>query len=172
MSNISPSSCIDVKKLSSLLQNLIFKFDISINKLNFSNIFDILCASKRSLNLLLDRSICSLTPFFSFLLGLYNNVRCLNVVNFMMIACFLSFLGLIRCSLSIFESGMSNHALFTNLLTFSRIFSETSSFSRGMLIIHRQVLGLYCSLYSTKCSRFLHFSRTATFLSLSVFMCF
>ena len=130
--------------------------------LTFSTYF---CASNRSLNLFLDRSICSLTQFFSFLLALYNNVWCLNVVNFTMLDYFLSFLCPARCALLIFESGMSTSASFTNLLTFSRSFSDVSSFSHGMLVIRRQVLRLYCSLHSSKCSRFLHFSWSATLLS-------
>ena len=65
-------------------------------------------------------------------------MRYLNVVNFNMIAYFLSFLGPIWCALLILESGMSTPASFTNLLTFSSPFSYVSSFSHGMLVIHIQ----------------------------------
>ena len=77
------------------------------------------------------------------------------------------FLGPVRCALLILESGMSTPASFTDLLTLSWIFSDVSSFSHGMLVIRRQVLRLYCSLHSTKCWRYLHFSWRATLLSLS-----
>ena len=79
------------------------------------------------------------------------------------------FLGPVRCALLILESGMSTPASFTDLLTLSWIFSDVSSFSHGMLVIRRQVLRLYCSLHSTKCWRYLHFSWRATLLSLSVY---
>ena len=67
------------------------------------------------MNLFLDRSTCSLTPFSSFLLAPKNKVRCLNVVNFMAIACFLSFLGPRRCALSIFKPGIYKFLLFFHL---------------------------------------------------------
>ena len=92
---------------------------------------------------------------------------------------FCLFLGPIWCALSIFESGISTPASFTNFLTFSRTFSDVSSLSNGMLVIHRQVLRLHCSLQSTKYSRLLHFPWSVTFLyiflstllSLGVFTC-
>ena len=52
---------------------------------------------------------------------------------------------------------------FTTFLTLSRTFSKVPSFSHGMLVIHTEVLQLYCSLNSTKCSRFVHFSSSIFF---------
>ena len=136
--------------------------------LTFSTYF---CASNRSLNLFLDRSICSLTQFFSFLLALYNNVWCLNVVNFTMIAYFLSFLCPTRCALLIFESGMSTSASFTNLLTFSRTFPTCHPFHMECWLFVDRSFDCIVHCIRANVQDFYIFPEVPHY-SLSVFTCF
>lgn len=123
--------------------------------------------SKRNLYLFLDRSTCSVTPFFSFFLALNSKVQNLSVVNFTITTIFCLFVSN-TVHLSMLESGISALDSFSNSLALSRTFYKVSYFSHGMLVIFI----LYCSLHSTKCLRLLQVFLGVLCCSLSVLTCF